>query len=114
MEPTIEAEEPKEPGHSQHASVVPVIPCSGNKASIRISADMDQYMTNIQDQFNKISKADNKKTNDGGVTIVQSSQTPGVSGDQCPVVVTVSGQVTDQETRCPEYSAGKVDITAHL
>jgi len=55
-EPPLVEEEPKD--SVQHASVVPVIPCPGNKASIRISADMDhmdQYMTNIQDQFDKIS-----------------------------------------------------------
>jgi len=101
-------EEPKD--SVQHASVVPVIPCPGNKASIRISADMDQYMTNIQDQFDKISKKTEKKAGreeGGGVTIVTS---PSVA--QYPVVVTVSGQLDSPEES--SQSQGKVDITAHL
>ena len=103
-------EEPKD--SVQHASVVPVIPCQGNKASIRISADMDQYMTNIQDQFDKISKKTEKKSGreegGGGVTIVTSPS----SVAQYPVVVTVSGQLDSQEES--SQSQGKVDITAHL
>ena len=105
-------EEPKD--SVQHASVVPVIPCPGNKASIRISADMDQYMTNIQDQFDKISKKTEKKSGreegGGGVTIVTSPS----SVAQYPVVVTVSGQLDSQEERETSQSQGKVDITAHL
>jgi len=130
MEPTLETEEPKEGVcHSEHASVVPVIPSSGNKASIRISSDMDQYMTNIQDQFQRYSSGNNKSEKNisncsNGVTIVQSSQSPGgthvtSSSGQCPVVVTVSGAVdqgSQEVTRrqSEEMSAGKVDITAHL
>ena len=98
-------EEPKD--SVQHASVVPVIPCPGNKASIRISADMDQYMTNIQDQFDKISSKTENKCGSEGVTIVTNSSSVG----QYPVVVTVSGQVDSQED---SQSQGKVDITAHL
>ena len=104
-EPALVEEEPKE--GVQHASVVPVIPCPGNKASIRISADMDQYMTNIQDQFDKISNKTEKNCGSEGVTIVTNSSSVG----QYPVVVTVSGQVDSQED---SQSQGKVDITAHL
>ena len=111
-EAALAEEEPKE--SVQHASVVPVIPCQGNKASIRISADMDQYMTNIQDQFDRISKKTEKKSGSseaGGVTIVTS---PGSSvAPQYPVVVTVSGQLDSQE-ESEVQSQGKVDITAHL
>ena len=111
-EAALAEEEPKE--NVQHASVVPVIPCPGNKASIRISADMDQYMTNIQDQFDRISKKTEKKSGSsegGGVTIVTS---PGSSvAPQYPVVVTVSGQLDSQE-ESEVQSQGKVDITAHL
>ena len=109
-EAALAEEEPKE--NVQHASVVPVIPCPGNKASIRISADMDQYMSNIQDQFDKISKKTEKKSEEGGVTIVTS---PSSSVAPCyPVVVTVSGQLDSQEDRSSQQSQGKVDITAHL
>ena len=121
METAMETEEDKVSGEagersgSQHASVVSVIPCSGNKASIRISADMDQYMTNIQHQFGRIQGSkEGSKTKDG-VTIVQ-SQTLGPSPGSVPVVVTVSGAVDQAgEASGSEYSgAGKVDITAHL
>ena len=120
MEAALETEEDKVAGEagvqrpgSQHASVVSVIPCSGNKASIQISADMDQYMTNIQHRFGRIQGSKDKSKD--GVTIVQSSsmqpQSPSV-----PVVVTVSGAVDQAgEASGSEYSgAGKVDITAHL
>ena len=116
MEPPLETEEPKESpvlvhGDSQHASVVSVIPCSGNKASIRISADMDQYMTNIQDQFDRISNKTEKSNN--GVTIVQSRE-GGHGGHVTPVVVTVSQHVDQGGQVEADVSAGKVDITAHL
>jgi len=127
MEPTLETEEPKEQ-HS-HASVVSVIPCSGqHKASIRIPSDMDQYMSNIQDQFqhsttinttgDKSDKPGDKNSSTssvnnvsgGGVTVVT-----GPSHHQFPVVVTVSGAVSsDQSGSCSDISTGKVDITAHL
>ena len=75
---------------------------------------MDQYMTNIQDQFDKISKKTEKKSGreegGGGVTIVTSPS----SVAQYPVVVTVSGQLDSQEERETSQSQGKVDITAHL
>ena len=105
-ENTLVEEEPKD--GVQHASVVPVIPCPGNKASIRISADMDQYMTNIQDQFDKISNKTEKNCGNEGVTIVTSSSNVG----QYPVVVTVSGQMDALDES--SQSQGKVDITAQL
>ena len=110
--PTEAAPEPEEDkveaGDSQHASVVSVIPRSGNKASIQISADMDQYMTNIQHQFGRIQGSKDKSKD--GVTIVQSQP------QSSSVVVTVSGAVDQAgEASGSEYSgAGKVDITAHL
>lgn len=121
-EPTLVEEEPKD--STQHASVVPVIPNNGNKASIRIhSSDMDQYITNIQDQFEKIdsiscksSKTDSKgkasgkkgKGKDNQVTIVQNTG----DNQHLPVVVTVSGALdVGQEHYAPQ---GEVDILAHL
>lgn len=121
-EPTLVEEEPKD--STQHASVVPVIPNNGNKASIRIhSSDMDQYITNIQDQFEKIdsiscksSKTDSKgkasgkkgKGKDNQVTIVQNTG----DNQHLPVVVTVSGALdVGQEQYSPQ---GEVDILAHL
>ena len=69
---------------------------------------MDQYMTNIQDQFDKISNKTEKNCGSEGVTIVTNSSSVG----QYPVVVTVSGQMEalDESTQ----SQGKVDITARL
>jgi len=121
-EPTLVEEEPKD--STQHASVVPVIPNNGNKASIRIhSADMDQYITNIQDQFEKIdsiscksSKTDSKgkasgkkgKGKDNQVTIVQNTG----DNQHLPAVVTVSGALdVDRDPHSPQ---GEVDILAHV
>merc|ERR1711962_195402 len=80
-----------------HVTQVPVVPTeNSHKASIRIqgSHHMEQYISNIQDQFDHLSslrdvKGEKKKKtrNDSEVTIVQNS-----SMDQHnPVVVTVSG-----------------------
>jgi len=121
-EPTLVEEEPKD--SAQHASVVPVIPNNGNKASIRIhSSDMDQYITNIQDQFEKIdsiscksSKTDSKgkasgkkgKGKDNQVTIVQNTS----DTQTLPVVVTVSGALEEGQEQYSQQ--GEVDILAHL
>ena len=118
LEPALEAaevgaEDKAESPHPgpHHASVVSVIPCSGNKAMVRISADMDQYMSNIQDQFGSQQQLVVKEKD--CVTIVQARPSPGPSAAPCPVVVTVSGAVAQQQ-EAANTSQGKVDITAHL
>jgi len=116
-------EEEKLEDREQHASVVPVIPSTGHKASIRIhSSDMEQFITNIQDQFDRIdnisyksSKTDSKgkaggkkgKPKDDGVTIVQNT----TDNPHPPAVVTVSGALDVQQEHHPQ---GEVDILAHL
>jgi len=128
-EPPLVEEEPKD--STQHASVVPVIPTTGHKASIRIhSADMEQYISNIQDQFHlsdsiscKSSKAGSKDSKDsrgkaggkkGGredcVTIVQNT----TDNTQIPAVVTVSGNLDIQQEQQQQQHQGEVDILAHL
>jgi hypothetical protein len=112
-EPAVEEEGKQCP---VHVTQVPVVPMGGShKASIRIqgSTDMEQYITNIQEQFDRLEslgKARGEKTKrerrDSEVTIVQNTS---MELHQ-PVVVTVSGSLALAESN----STADCDVLAHL
>ena len=101
-----------------HVTQVPVVPLgSSHKASIRIqgSHDMEQYITNIQEQFDRLEELKNargekskRKRKESEVTIVQNTSME----VHHPVVVTVSGSLVDGLAE--SNTSGDCDVLAHL
>jgi len=137
----LEAEHRAKENCVQHASVIPVVPGSQHKASIRIhGSDMEQYISNIQGQFTKLDsisckssktgskgkatgkKGQGKKKQRDEVTIVQNntlnSSTSDTPLNHSPVVVTISGSLNQHPFNNLSAPIGgtqaEVDILAHL
>ena len=112
---------PSEPLHEEetskqcpvHVTQVPVMSSNTHKASIRIhgTTDMEQYITNIQDQFDRLENINKdekskRQRKESEVTIVQNTSME----VHHPVVVTVSGSLDLAESN----SNAEQDILAHL